>query len=167
MIYNQEIKLFVMDVDGTLTDGQIHISAGGELFKSFNIKDGYGIRDILPKYGVEPVIITGRQSTIVERRAEELDIKHLYQGVKDKVSCLRELAATLDIPLSQIACIGDDLNDFPMIELCGVTGCPVDAVQEVKDRCDYICTASGGHGAVREFINWLIREKIPEAKKND
>ena len=147
-----------MDVDGTLTDGQIHISAEGELFKSFDVKDGYGIHNILPQHGIVPVIITGRRSAIVERRAKELDIERLYQGVTDKAACLRELAAALDIPLSEAACIGDDLNDLPMMELCGVNGCPADAVQAVKDRCRYVCAAPGGRGAVREFIEWLVRE---------
>lgn len=155
---SNSICVLVMDVDGTLTDGQIHISLDGELFKSFDVKDGYGIHTILPQYSIVPVIITGRRSAIVERRAEELGIEHLYQGMADKAACLRELTAALGIPLSEIACIGDDLNDLPMMELCGVTGCPADAVQEVKDRCGYVCQAHGGHGAVREFIEWLIRE---------
>ncbi len=156
-----KIRCLVMDVDGTLTDGQIHISSEGELFKSFDVKDGYGIHKLLPQYGIIPVIITGRRSAIVERRAKELEIGHLYQGVTDKAACLRELAAALEIPLAQIACIGDDLNDLPMLELCGVCGCPADAVQAVRDSCDYVCAAPGGHGAVREFIEWLTIRMSP------
>lgn len=154
----EEIRLLVIDVDGTLTDGKIHISDQGELFKSFDVKDGYGIHRILPEYGIIPVIITGRKSKIVERRAEELGIRHLYQGVADKAACVRAVSTDLNVPLEQTACIGDDLNDLPMLELCGVRGCPEDAVAGVQTVCDYICKAPGGHGAVREFIEWLTRK---------
>lgn len=150
------IKAVVFDVDGTLTDGKIHISESGELFKSFDVKDGYGIRNILPTYGIIPVIITGRTSKIVEFRAKELGIEYLYQGIKDKAGCVRDIAEKMDIPLNHIACIGDDLNDIPMMELCGLRGCPSDAVADVKEICDYVCKSAGGHGAVREFIEWLI-----------
>lgn len=149
-------QLFVMDVDGTLTDGRIWIGADGELFKAFDVKDGYGIKNILPKYGIEAVIITGRRSAIVERRAEELNISHLFQEVNNKEACLRMLSTQFEVPFENIACIGDDLNDLPMMRLCGASGCPSDASAEVRRSSDYVCSASGGHGAVREFIEWLI-----------
>lgn len=145
-----------MDVDGTLTDGKIYMGGNGEVVKAFDIKDGFGIHDILPQHEITPIIITGRTSAIVERRAEELGIRHLYQGIRDKAACLRTIASKHNIPFEQMACIGDDQNDLPMMELCGLSGCPGDAVQAVKDKCDYICVYSGGHGAVREFIEWLI-----------
>ena len=151
-----KIRMLVLDVDGTLTDGSINMGPAGELFKVFDVKDGYAIRNILPQHGIVPVIITGRTSAAVENRARELRIEHLYQGAADKVACLRAVSEKLDIPLEQAACMGDDLNDLPMMELCGVTGCPRDAVQAVKDRCGYICTAPGGRGAVREFIEWIV-----------
>ena len=151
-----DVALLVMDVDGTLTDGSINMGPQGELFKSFDVKDGYAIRKILPEHGIVPVIITGRTSAIVENRARELGIEHLYQGVADKAACLHAVAEKLGVSLEQAACMGDDLNDFPMIELCGLTACPGDAVQAVKERCSYVCKAYGGHGAVREFIDWLI-----------
>lgn len=151
------VKLLVLDVDGTLTDGQINVGPSGELFKSFDVKDGYGITHLLPEHGIVPVIITGRVSSIVENRARELGIEHLYQGVADKAACLWAAAEKLGVPLEQAACMGDDLNDLPMMELCRFTACPGDAVQEVKERCGYICAALGGHGAVREFVDWLIR----------
>lgn len=151
------VKLFIMDVDGTLTDGKIYIGSGGEIMKAFDVKDGYGIHNILPQYGIIPIIVTGRTSAIVEYRAKELGIRHLYQGVTDKAKCIRNISVALNASFEQMACIGDDLNDLPMMELCGVSGCPEDAVQAVKDKCDYICIHSGGNGAVREFIEWLIR----------
>ena len=150
------IRMLVMDVDGTLTDGRIHISAQGELFKSFHVKDGYGIRNLLPQNGIVPVVITGRKSAIVENRCGELGIRILYQGVSQKDDCLRRIARELAIPLEQAACIGDDENDLPMMAVCGVSGCPADAVQAVKERCQFISGRPGGHGAVREFIEWLL-----------
>lgn len=152
----KNVSVFIMDVDGTLTDGRIHISSTGELFKSFHVADGYGIHNILPAYGIVPVIITGRTSEIVARRAEELGIQQLHQGVKDKVRCIKKVAIDLDVPLERMACIGDDLNDLPMMRLCGVRGCPSNATAAVQQTCDYVCKAAGGYGAVREFIDWII-----------
>lgn len=151
----ERIQMLVMDVDGTLTDGKIYISQQGELFKAFDVMDGYGIRHILPKLHIIPVVITGRISSIVEHRCSELGISHCYQGIKDKAECLNKVARTLSIPLDQIACIGDDENDLPMLKLCGVKGCPKNGFNKVKENCDYICNNCGGNGAVREFIEWL------------
>lgn len=163
----KRISLLVMDVDGTLTDGQIHIFSEGELFKSFDAKDGYGIHNILPQYGITPVIITGRRSVIAERRAQELGIEYLYQGVADKAACLQELSVALDVPLSKVACIGDDLNDLTMMELCGISGCPADAAAKVKKTAQFVSARNGGHGAVREFIEWITEQKEDEEKKED
>lgn len=149
------IKLLFMDVDGTLTDGRLHISPAGECFKSFHVKDGYGIRHILPRYGITPVIITGRSSKIVSYRAEELGIQAVYQNIADKAGCVREIAAAFQLSAAEMAYIGDDLNDLPAMELCGVRGCPADAVSAVKEICGYVCVNPGGGGAVREFIDWL------------
>ena len=154
---HKDIKLFIMDVDGTLTDGKIYMGPGGEVMKAFDIKDGYGVHEILPRYGIVPVIITGRTSDIVARRAEELEITELYQGKHEKTETLRYVLEKHGCTTAQAAYIGDDVLDIPCMELCGVRGCPGDAVREVKDRCNYVCQASGGHGAVREFIEWLIR----------
>lgn len=148
--------MLVLDVDGTLTDGKINMGPSGEQFKSFDVKDGYGIKLLLPEHEIIPVIITGRVSAIVENRARELGVEHLYQGVEDKAACLRKVAQGLGIPLEQAACMGDDLNDLPMMELCGFAACPSDAVRIVKERCGYVCSAAGGHGAVREFVEWLV-----------
>lgn len=150
------IKLLFMDVDGTLTDGKIYMGAEGELCKAFDVKDGFGIHDILPKYGVVPVIITGRTSKIVENRAAELGIVELHQGVRDKAALMRQIMEKYECPATAAAFIGDDLLDLPCMQLCGVSGCPGDAIYAVKSACDYICKLPGGRGAVREFIEWLI-----------
>lgn len=152
------IKLLVMDVDGTLTDGTVFISKQGEMCKPFYVRDGLGIKHILPKAGIEPAIITGRNSEIVSYRAKELGIKYIYQGISDKKLALIKLKEQLGLSWSEIAFIGDDLNDLPAINLVGCSACPADAIPEVKNICDYICTVLGGRGAVREFIEWLIRQ---------
>lgn len=154
-----QIKLLVMDVDGTLTDGQIFISNQGECMKGFDVKDGYGIKHLLPQAGISSAIITGRTSQIVQQRVNELSISYLYQGISDKDLAIRELKEQLELEWENIAYIGDDLNDLPAMKLAGYTACPADAVKEVKDTCHYICNATGGHGAVRELIEWIIDRK--------
>ena len=150
-----KIKALVMDVDGTLTDGKIYISEHGELMKAFNIKDGYAIAR-LGDYGIIPVIITGRKSQIVDNRCKELGITKLYQGIANKVDKIKEVADELQISLDEISYIGDDLNDLGCISICGFTGCPSDAVEEIRNAVDYVCKECGGDGAVRSFIRRLI-----------
>lgn len=150
----EEIKFFVMDVDGTLTDGKIYMSASGELMKAFDVKDGYGIVQFRKAGGI-PIVITGRKSKIVENRCAELGIEELHQGVDNKLTCLREIAARYGIDPSGIAYIGDDLNDADCLRFCGITACPADASEEIKPLVTYVCRKNGGSGAVREFIDWL------------
>ena len=154
-----KIKMLVMDVDGTLTDGHIYVGADGEVMKAFHVQDGYGIAHILPRFGIIPVIITGRTSNIVEKRASELKIAHLHQGVTDKLSKLKEVAAALAVAADEIAYIGDDVNDLDCIHYCGLTACPADAVPEVTGAVDYVCQRNGGRGAVREFIATIISKQ--------
>ena len=151
-----KIKLIVMDVDGTLTDGKIYMGVNGEVMKAFDVKDGYAIVNMLPKHGIIPVIITGRHSDIVDNRAAELRIKELHQGVQNKLPKLMEVAAKYNVNQSDIAYIGDDLTDLACIELCGMSACPHDAVDEVKQRVNYVCEHDGGHGAVREFVEYIL-----------
>ena len=152
------IKYLVMDVDGTLTDGKIYIGNEGEVFKAFDVKDGYAIHYILPKYRITPVIITGRDSVIMEKRCAEIGIKLLFQGVSDKISVLRDVVkgASLDC----VAYIGDDLNDLDCMQLIkeegGLIGCPSDAIKQVKAIASFQSTKTGGNGAVREFIEYII-----------
>lgn len=149
-----KIKLLVMDVDGTLTDGRIYIGAEGEVMKAFDVKDGYGIVQ-LRKQGVLPVIITGRKSDIVKCRAEELGITELYQGVTEKLKKLKEVGEKYSCTPDEIAYIGDDMNDLECIQYCGVTACPADAIDDVKDMVGYVCENKGGRGALREFCDYI------------
>lgn len=153
------MKLLVMDVDGTLTDGKIYIGSKGEEFKSFNVKDGYAINEILHKNGIKTAIITGRESEIVNIRARELSIDYVYQNVSDKVETLKQIVELYGISIEEVAYIGDDLNDFEAMKKCGITGCPADAVDEIKKISNYVSKYNGGEGAVRDFIEWIIKQR--------
>ena len=154
-----KIKMLAMDVDGTLTDGRIYIGADGEVMKAFDVRDGYGIKHILPQYGIIPVIITGRKSRIVECRCAELDITELHQGVGDKLGKLKELASGYDILPGEIAYIGDDVNDISCMEYAGLSACPADAAPAARAAADYVCRCAGGRSAVREFIEYITENK--------
>ena len=167
------IKLLVMDVDGTLTDGKIYMGNEGEVFKAFDIKDGCGIHDLLKPNGIEPIIITGRRSKILENRAKEIGINSLFQGVSDKVLKLNEILSERNLELSYVDYIGDDINDLTCMEkiICagGLTACPYDAVEAVRSVVNYICKCKGGEGAVRDFIEWVLKsnDKMQLSKNVD
>jgi 3-deoxy-D-manno-octulosonate 8-phosphate phosphatase (KDO 8-P phosphatase) len=152
----KKIKMFVTDVDGTLTDGKIYMGGSGEMFKAFDIKDGLGIHEILPDNGVITVILTGRRSDIVNQRARELEVKEVIQNSKDKKKSMDGLLEKYGIEYSEVAYIGDDTADEEAMKLCGLKGCPSDAADRIKKVSDYVCSRSGGNGAVREFIEWLV-----------
>ena len=145
-----------MDVDGILTDDTINLGPDGELFKSFNIKDGYAINEMLPEHGIVPAIITGRTSKIVENRARELHITELHQGKHDKLDTLKALMSKYGCTRENVAYIGDDILDIVCMKECGVVGCPADACEQVKSLAHFISTAKGGDGAVREFVEYVI-----------
>lgn len=157
---HSKIKVFIMDIDGTMTDGKIYMGNDGELFKSFDIKDGYGVHEILPSYNVKTVILTGRKSKIVDNRAKELEINLVLQNVKDKKSKMFDIAKEFECQLSEIAYIGDDMADKKAMEMCGIKGCPSDAIPQIIEICDFVTKRAAGNGAVREFIEWLILEQL-------
>lgn len=154
------VKLLVMDVDGTLTDGHIYIGDSGELMKSFHVHDGYAIQKLLPLYKILPVIITGRHSSIVEYRSRELGILHVYQNVSNKKGKLDELLKQLETTYDNVFYIGDDLNDLECIKEAHLSACPCNAVTEIKEHCTFISSKSGGNGAVREFVDWIIKNTL-------
>ena len=150
-----------MDVDGTLTDGKLYIGDEGEMFKAFSVKDGFGIKNVLRKNEITPVIITGRESKIVLKRCEELGISHVYQGVENKREALLKVISDFGVSPGRVAYIGDDENDLECMEYLlkndGVVGCPEDSALEVLKRSGvYHCKRRGGDGAVREFIQHII-----------
>ena len=151
----QQIRLLAMDVDGVLTDGSLNIGAEGELFKAFNAKDGMGI-SLAMRNGLEIALITGRRSEIIHRRAEELGITLLYEGVKDKALQLKQIAAERGISLDEIAYMGDDLNDLPAMVQAGVSFAPADAAKDVLKAVNAVASCNGGRGAVREIIELIL-----------
>ena len=152
----KEVKALVMDVDGTLTNGQINISLNGELYKSFYCRDGLGIINAV-RHGIMPILLTSRTSNIVEERAKELGIKNVLQGAENsKKEVLDKFISEQFLSYDEMAYIGDDINDLECMKLCAVSACPSDAVEEVKRVANYICKRKGGYGAVREFIDWLL-----------
>lgn len=151
----KNIKLLIMDVDGTLTDGVVYIGNNGELCKGFYVRDGMGILR-LAESDIIPVILTSRESEIVLQRCKELGISHIYQNVKNKREKLLELERELDIQSEEIAYIADDINDLEAMKLSGTKGCPADAVSEIKRICEFVSQFDGGRGAVREFIEYVL-----------
>ena len=153
-----DICLLVMDVDGVMTDGKITYTSDGQELKSFNIKDGFGIKRAQTS-GIETVIITGRISPMVERRALELGIAHLIQGSEDKLASLSDLLDRINLSLDQVAYIGDDLPDLTAIESVKLGACPADAASEVRSKADWVSTRAGGDGCVRELCDLLVSHK--------
>lgn len=149
------MRLLVLDVDGTLTDGAIYMGPDGEMCKRFSAKDGLGLK-LLQSAGVEIAILTGRRSRIVENRSAELGIARVVQGISEKPAALRQLAAETGVSLTETGYMGDDLNDLSAMSLCGVRACPADAVPEVREICQFVSDFPGGQGAVRQFCEaWL------------
>ena len=151
------IKLVLLDVDGTLTDGGIYRGNNGEELKRFNVKDGYAIVNA-QKLGIEFGIITGRKSELVEIRSNELKIKYLYQEISEKTVILEEIMKKTGLTKEEIAYMGDDLNDILIMKQSGLTGAPKDAADEVIQIVDFVSEKNGGSGAVREFIEHILKK---------
>lgn len=150
------IELIVLDVDGCLTDGRIIYTAQGDEIKGFNVKDGLAIKSWI-NLGKKAAIISGRNSKIVERRARELGIEFLYQGISDKAAILEDLAQKTGLGFDRIAAIGDDLNDYKMLARVGLSFVPADASEYLRDIADVVLSRKGGDAAVREMIEYLLR----------
>lgn len=165
-----------MDVDGTLTDGKIYMGVDGEAFKAFDIKDGYALHTLVKENGIIPVIITARESPMVIHRCKELGVTEIYQGVLNKLDCLKDIlkkysSADQQYDLSNVAYIGDDLLDLkcmnPIKGAGGITGCPSNAVKELIAACDYVSSFKGGDGAVRDFVEHLISKNCKETNDDN
>jgi len=150
-----QIKLLICDVDGVLSDGKVYYSNQGEELKNFNIKDGLGIKQLLNN-GVQVAIITGRESAIVEKRASELGIQFIYQGKKDKQQAYLTIIEQLKIEKKQVAHVGDDLPDLPLMIQSGLGICVADGHNFVKQNADWITSSNGGQGAVREISDLIL-----------
>jgi len=151
------IKLLVLDVDGCLTDGKIIYSSSSSEIKEFNVKDGLAIASWI-KLGHHVAIITGRNSFVVKKRADELGIQHLHQGIRNKAETLSKIIAELEVEPYEVAAIGDDLNDYRMLLSVGRSFTPNDGVSDIKEIVDTVLGKKGGDGAVREMIDIIIEE---------
>lgn len=159
------IKLLLTDVDGVLTDNGVYYSGEGEIMKRFSIRDGMGVERLRNKGGIVTGIITGESSPSVLRRAEKLGIQELHLGVKDKMGRLLEILERNELQWSDIAYIGDDVNDLEVLRKAGLSACPVDGMAAVQREVHYICVNKGGGGAFREFAELLISLKgLPHSK---
>ena len=156
---SHQIKLLLLDCDGVLTDGRLYFSANGEELKVFDVQDGQGIVSWI-KAGNQIAIISGRNSPIVDLRAEELGIQHVRQGVKDKLATAREIWQTTGIDPQQTAFVGDDVPDIELIRECGFGVAVANAVAEVKEVSGYTTQRHGGRGAVREVIDLLMSSDV-------
>ncbi len=160
-----QIRLLICDVDGVMSDGLIYMGNSGEELKAFNVRDGYGIRCLLTS-GIEVAIITGRRAKLLEDRCQTLGITHLYQGQSDKLLAWHELLDKLSLDKAQVAYIGDDLIDWPVMAQAGLSVAVADAHPVLLPRADYVTRISGGRGAVREVCDLILlaQNKFEDAK---
>jgi 3-deoxy-D-manno-octulosonate 8-phosphate phosphatase (KDO 8-P phosphatase) len=154
----RSLRLVLTDVDGVLTDGRLLLLPDGTEVKPFHIRDGLGIV-LAQRHGLRVGIVSGRTSENVARRAAELGIQLVLQGVRDKRAALAELLAREKLRATQVAYIGDDLNDLALMRAVGLSGAPVDAAQEVRRRAAFVTKARGGHGCLREFLEAILRAR--------
>jgi 3-deoxy-D-manno-octulosonate 8-phosphate phosphatase (KDO 8-P phosphatase) len=152
----ENIKMLVSDVDGVLTDGKIILGSERQEFKAFNVQDGKGIK-LAQEVGMEIAIITGRESAAVTRRAEELAIDEVHQGIKDKVATFNRLFKKYNLSCEEVAYIGDDLNDLLLLKKVGLSLTVSNGVSEVKEVVDYVTDKAGGEGAIREVIELILK----------
>jgi 3-deoxy-D-manno-octulosonate 8-phosphate phosphatase (KDO 8-P phosphatase) len=156
-VTHDPIRLVVLDVDGVLTDGRLYYGADGEQLKVFHVRDGHGIKALVSA-GVRVAIISGRRSPAVARRAQELGIDPVLQGIDDKGTALRALLDTLQLPAAAAACLVDDTPDLPMMAIVGLPVAVADAHPRVLRAARWITRSPGGHGALRELADHLLGE---------
>ncbi len=154
----EKIRILLMDVDGVLTDGRIIIDSNGIESKFFNVKDGHGIK-MIQRAGLEAGIISGRESQVVEKRAAELGITHVYQKAHDKLQPYRDILAKTGLQDHQVAYIGDDIIDIPLLRRVGFAAAPADAVGDVLPYVHFVSGKNGGWGAVREVCDLLLKSR--------
>jgi 3-deoxy-D-manno-octulosonate 8-phosphate phosphatase (KDO 8-P phosphatase) len=151
-----QVQLMIFDVDGILTDGSLHFAPEGEIMKTFNVLDGQGIK-LLQQAGIATAIISARQSAIVSKRASDLGITHVLQGIHDKKSAFFQLTQELGIEHQHCGFIGDDVIDLPILLRVGFAASVPNAHREVLARVDYVTQMSGGRGAVREVSDFILK----------
>lgn len=151
-----DIKLIVLDVDGVLTDGTVLFGVGEDEVKAFNTKDGAGLA-LWRDAGYHSTFLTGRGGAAVERRARELRLPRIWQHVKDKAAAQAEILDHFEVSADQVAAMGDDIVDLPLLSRVALSACPADAVRDVRERVDLVVPSAGGHGAVRDLVEHILR----------
>jgi 3-deoxy-D-manno-octulosonate 8-phosphate phosphatase (KDO 8-P phosphatase) len=149
------MKAAIFDVDGVLTDGRLFIGEAGEVFKAFHVLDGHGLK-LLAQAGIRPIIITGRDSAAVRRRVSDLGLLHAFFGVSDKLALASSFLAEQDIGWGELAVIGDDWPDLPLLARAGFACAPANAHAEARALAHHVTAARGGEGAAREFCDLLL-----------
>jgi len=160
----KKIKLIITDVDGVLTDGSRYYSDKKEIFKKLHVRDGMGI-NLLLRNGIKTIIITKEDSNIVKFWAQEMNISKVYSGIKIKEKELGEICKFYKIMPSEIAFIGDDVNDIELMKKVGFSATPFDGILQAKKTANYVCKTSGGNGSFREIADLILREKFPRKTK--
>jgi YrbI family 3-deoxy-D-manno-octulosonate 8-phosphate phosphatase len=155
----KKIKLVLTDVDGVLTDGGRYFSEKGEIVKKFHVRDGMGI-NILLRNGIQTAIVTKENSKIVKKWAKEMNVSKIYSGIKNKEKELEKICKYYKVLPSEIAFIGDDVNDIELMKKVGFSATPFDGILQAKKIVNYVCKASGGNGVLREMIDLILEEKF-------
>jgi 3-deoxy-D-manno-octulosonate 8-phosphate phosphatase (KDO 8-P phosphatase) len=159
----KNIKMLILDVDGVMTDGRVIMDDRGQEIKNFDVRDGHGIK-LVQRYGIKVVLLTGRQSEVVKHRAQDLGIKEIYQKVFNKKEVFARILKKNKLNAAEVAFIGDDIIDIPVLKAAGFSTAVADAMDVVKKSVDYVTQNSGGRGAVREVCEMLLQAqgKWPE-----
>ncbi len=155
----KKVKLLILDVDGVLTDNSVYVGSAGNEYKAYNIQDGFGIYLLQQAAKVKVALISGRYSKSTEFRAKELEIEMVYNGYTDKAKVLQEIKEKSNLEYSEMAYVGDDLPDLPVLRKTGIAIAVENAQNELKKVCDYVTKNSGGKGAVREVIDLILKAK--------
>ncbi|HHE38337.1 MAG TPA: 3-deoxy-D-manno-octulosonate 8-phosphate phosphatase [Candidatus Cloacimonetes bacterium] len=154
----KKIKLLILDCDGVLTDGKIIYNDNRIEIRNFSAKDGLGIK-MLMFAGIEVAVISGKYSETLTKRCEDLGIKHVFQKIRNKLKVAEKLFKELDMSWDNVAYMGDDWNDFPVIKKVSLSAAPNDVMEDFKEKVDFISTRKGGEGAVREFIEFILKKQ--------
>jgi 3-deoxy-D-manno-octulosonate 8-phosphate phosphatase (KDO 8-P phosphatase) len=159
----KKIKMLILDVDGVMTDGRIIMDDTGRETKNFNVRDGHGLK-VLQRFGVKVAILTGRKSKVVEHRAKDLEIKYVYQKVYNKKEVFQSILKKQKLTADEVAFIGDDIVDIPVLKMVGFSVAVADALDVVKKSVNYVTENQGGNGAVREICEMILKAqgKWPE-----
>jgi len=156
----RRVRLLVADVDGVLTDGTLHYGDAGETVKAFHVRDGMGLR-LLMENGIDVAVITARKSEALSRRMSDLKIRHFYPGRDDKWAAMQELLDEVPVPIDEVAFVGDDVQDLPVMRRVGVAITVSDGHADVLKEADWITATGGGKGAVREIADEILASRAP------